>query len=104
MIRRAHGSIAALALLVLPGLAPHPARAQPAAGGNHANGLDYQPTPQEVRPRERAAGIAPAPARERAVTDEVERMDRALQAKENADPLLHPRGAGRVSERARPNR
>ena len=31
----------------------------PSAIGNRANGLSYQPTPSEVAPRERAAGIQP---------------------------------------------
>ncbi len=46
--------------------------------GNRANGRDYQPTPAEVQPRERAAGIqAPAPQQQRNDKD-LERIDREL--------------------------
>ena len=34
--------------------------------GNRANGNDYQPTPSELAPREKAAGIVPPPSQQRA--------------------------------------
>ena len=34
--------------------------------GNRANGYDYQPTPSELAPREKAAGIVQSPAQQRA--------------------------------------
>lgn len=42
--------------------------------GNRANGLDYQPTPGEVGPREQQAGIKPSPAQRKATDADLERM------------------------------
>jgi hypothetical protein len=39
--------------------------------GNEANGFDYQPTPAEVVPLERAAGIAPSPEQQKRIDDEL---------------------------------
>ena len=47
----------------------------PAAIGNRANGLSYQPTPNEVEPREKAAGLAPEAAQQRRINDELWRLD-----------------------------
>ncbi|HEX2940901.1 MAG TPA: hypothetical protein VHO91_07620 [Rhodopila sp.] len=47
----------------------------PAVIGNRANGLSYQPTPDEVEPREKAAGLAPDAARQRQINDELWRLD-----------------------------
>jgi hypothetical protein len=37
----------------------------PAAIGNRVNGNSYQPTPREVAPREKAAGVAPSSGQKR---------------------------------------
>jgi hypothetical protein len=73
--------LAVIAILCLAG----PAMAQGAGGGsvpteigNRANGLDYQPTPSEVIPREKAAGIEPSVARERAANEDLARIDKDL--------------------------
>ena len=50
----------------------------PAQIGNRANGRDYQPTPQEVAPREKAAGIQPPASQERANSQDLDRIDRNL--------------------------
>ena len=50
--------LCALACATTPSLAQDTGAASPPrAIGNQANGLSYQPTPSEVAPRERAAGI-----------------------------------------------
>jgi hypothetical protein len=54
----------------------------PAEIGNHANGFDYQPTPSEVVPREKAAGIRPPAVEERATDETLERIDRDLLREE----------------------
>jgi hypothetical protein len=46
--------------------------------GNRANGYDSQPTPSELAPREKAAGIVPAAAQQRAENQELERIDKNL--------------------------
>ncbi len=46
--------------------------------GNRANGLNYQPTPAEVAPREQAAGVRPSSAQEAASNKDLERIDRDL--------------------------
>ena len=68
-----------------------PASAQ-AQNGNHANGLNYQPRPGVVRDKEEAAGIAPPAERERAMNNDLERLNQQLQNAENNDPLVHPGG------------
>jgi len=51
--------------------------AQPATG-NRANGMDYQPTPAQVIPREKAAGVRPTPGEEAASNRDLEQIDRNL--------------------------
>jgi hypothetical protein len=46
--------------------------------GNRANGFSYQPTPQEVIPRERAAGLRPSAAAEEKANRDLEAIDRDL--------------------------
>ena len=46
--------------------------------GNEANGFNYQPTPAEVVPRERAEGIAPSPDQQKRLDDELFRTDADL--------------------------
>jgi hypothetical protein len=50
--------------------------------GNRANGLSYQPTPSEVLPREKAAGLLPSTTQRDATSQELERMDRDLLREE----------------------
>jgi len=50
----------------------------PAEIGNRANGFDYQPTPSEVVPRERAAGVQPPAAERERENWDLERMDKQL--------------------------
>jgi hypothetical protein len=42
--------------------------------GNRANGFSYQPTPSEVIPREKQAGIRPSAAQQKAADAEVDRL------------------------------
>ena len=55
---------------------------RPLVNGNRANGLNYQPTPQQVAPREKAAGIQPPAAGQQAANRDLERMDKDLMRKE----------------------
>ena len=69
-----------IAAMATVGLAPV-AMAQgsvPAEIGNRANGLNYQPTPGEVGPREKAAGLLPPTSQQRATNQELEQLDRDL--------------------------
>ncbi|WP_428483995.1 hypothetical protein [Rhodopila sp.] len=50
----------------------------PREEGNRANGLDYQPTPSEVVPRERAAGIQPPAAQQKANNRFLQQTDKKL--------------------------
>lgn len=50
----------------------------PSAIGNRANGRDYQPTPSEVVPREKAAGLRPSDAQQQATDQQLEKTDRQL--------------------------
>ncbi|MEA2737389.1 MAG: hypothetical protein QOH05_696 [Acetobacteraceae bacterium] len=56
--------------------------APPTEIGNRANGFSYQPTPSEVVPRERSAGVQPSAAREKAENQDLERMDADLLREE----------------------
>jgi hypothetical protein len=46
--------------------------------GNRANGFSYQPTRNEVRPREVTAGVRPSKARQAETDRALETMDRSL--------------------------
>lgn len=46
--------------------------------GNRANGFDYQPTPGEVGPREKSAGVQLPAAQRNATDQELEQMDKNL--------------------------
>lgn len=52
------------------------------AEGNRANGLNYQPTPNQVVPREKAVGIQPPPAQKKANGQMLEQMDKNLLRQE----------------------
>ena len=79
-----------------------PAIAQNANGGsiprdigNRANGKSYEPTPNEVVPREQAAGIRPTSKQEQAKDAELGHMDKSLLRSEGLStkrvpPKLNP--------------
>jgi hypothetical protein len=50
--------------------------------GNRANGFSYQPTPNEVAPREAAAGVRPSKAQQDASDQTLETIDRNLLREE----------------------
>jgi hypothetical protein len=50
--------------------------------GNRANWRDYQPTPAEVVPAEKRAGVAPSAAQEQAENQALESLDRAALRRE----------------------
>jgi hypothetical protein len=54
----------------------------PPTSGNRANGLNYQPTPGEVVPRERSAGVQAPPAKQQETNQDLERMDKNLMRSE----------------------
>jgi hypothetical protein len=47
----------------------------PSQIGNRANGFSYQPTPSQVGPEERAAGVAPNAQQQKQTNDELFRLD-----------------------------
>jgi hypothetical protein len=59
--------------------------------GNRANGYDYQPTPSELAPREKAAGIVPAPAQQRAENQELDSLDKQLLQSEGLSTKSVPK-------------
>jgi hypothetical protein len=63
--------------------------------GNRANGFSYQPTPHEVIPKEKAAGVRPSTASERTTDQELGDIDRRLLLEEGLStssvPKLTPR-------------
>jgi hypothetical protein len=59
--------------------------------GNIANGNDYQPTPSEVVPREEAAGIALPGEREKAISQDLDRMDADLLRSEGLSTKSVPK-------------
>jgi hypothetical protein len=74
-----------MAVLIESVVRPSSGLAQ-AAIGNRANGFSYQPTPEEVVPREKALGVRPSPAQQSATDEELERIDRDLLRKEGVSP------------------
>src|SRR5260370_35755247 len=77
-----HQIIAAAALLLAaPQLLPERALAQertPSRIGNRWDGLSHQPTQRDVGAAERELGVAPPTEHDRALDDELERLDRQL--------------------------
>ena len=59
--------------------------------GNRANGYDYQPTPSELAPREKAAGIVPSPAQQRAENQELDSIDKQLLQSEGLSTKSVPK-------------
>lgn len=58
--------------------------------GNRANGFSYQPTPDEVRPRELAAGVRPSKARQVETDQTLETIDRSLLRDEGSSSQSVP--------------
>lgn len=85
-----HNLVSAVALLCLPAVAMAQG-APPAQIGNRANGRDYQPTPAQVAPREKAAGVLPSPDKQKAVNGDLERMDKDLLRQEGLDTKSVPK-------------
>lgn len=80
--RRACRVLAAAGLVAS---APLAAQAQP-RNGNIVDGQNRQPTPAEVVPRERAAGVAPGPVQVDRETGAVDQLGKELLQKERTDP------------------
>jgi hypothetical protein len=59
--------------------------------GNRANGYDYQPTPSELVPREKAAGIVQPPAQRRAENQELDSIDKQLLQSEGLSTKSVPK-------------
>jgi hypothetical protein len=63
--------------------------------GNHANGLNYQPTPCEVYPREMSAGLWPSKVHQVLTDRTLEQLDRSLLHSEGLSiasvPVFTPR-------------
>jgi len=63
--------------------------------GNRANGFDYQPTPREIYPRERSAGVLPSKVSEVQTDRTLEELDRSLMLSEGLStesvPVFAPR-------------
>ncbi|HET6183286.1 MAG TPA: hypothetical protein VFA03_06785 [Acetobacteraceae bacterium] len=83
MIARPHlsGWLLTGALIAVPGAAPHSQTAPPS--GSEANIWDYrahQPTQPEVRQREQQTGLAPSAAQRNAFQQEIQDIDRKLDA------------------------
>jgi len=77
-------------LLMTCGAALAQTNPPPAANGNRANGFSYQPTPNAVLPREKAAGVAPSPAREQQNGQFLQEEDRKLLKQYGHDPNNTP--------------
>jgi hypothetical protein len=69
-----------VAVLLTGGVTPPDTRNAlvPPEIGNRADGFSYQPTPSEVIPRERAAGVQPSPAQQAATDRELQLIARSL--------------------------
>lgn len=58
--------------------------------GNRVNGVDVQPTPQEIHPAERQAHVAPSPKQRRAEDRTLQRIDRKALRQEGMSPKSVP--------------
>jgi hypothetical protein len=58
--------------------------------GNRAHGFSYQPTPDEVRPREAAAGLRPSGARQESTDRMLQQLDSKLLRDEGLAPNTTP--------------
>ena len=59
--------------------------------GNRANGFSYQPTPNEVGPREEKAGIRPSETQQKATDADLDRMYNDLMRDYRLDQSKAPR-------------
>ena len=89
-------TVLAAAALLLAGaqLLPDRALAQervPSRIGNRWDSLSHQPTQGDVGAAERERGVAPPAEHERAIDEELQRLDRQLLNQEQASPPVTPR-------------
>ena len=87
-------AVAPLLLLAASFCAATPAAAQnsaPQANGNRANGLSYQPTPSQVVPREKAAGVQPPAAQQERANRDLRQTDRKLLQEEGLSTKSVPK-------------
>ena len=85
---------AAAVLLAGAPLLPEQAAAQqraPSRIGNRWDSLSHQPTQGEVGAAERERGLAPPTEHDRAIDEELERLDRQLLNQEQSNPPVNPR-------------
>lgn len=92
---RLHYSVVAVAFLLTTAAIAQNAGAPsvPLEEGNRANGFDYQPTPSEVAPREKAADILPPAAQQKATDRTLEQMDKNLLRDEGLNTKSVPNAA-----------
>jgi|ERR1700736_3896329 hypothetical protein len=86
--------LAAALLLAAPQLLPDRALAQqpaPSRIGNRWDGLSHQPTQRDVGAAERELGVAPPTEHDRALDEELERLDRQLLNQEQSSPPVNSR-------------
>ena len=62
----------------------------PAAIGNRANGLSYQPTLGGVTAREQSAGVRPSPSQLSSEDKELDRINRQLLGPKATPPVAAP--------------
>ena len=63
----------------------------PAANANRANGLSYQPTPSQVVPREKAAGVQPPAAQQDRANRDLQQTDKKLLQEEGLSTKSVPK-------------
>lgn len=80
---RLHFAMVAAFLMTAAAVAQSPGEGSvPREIGNRANGFDYEPTPSEVGPREKAAGVRPPAAQQKATDQILEQTDKNLLREE----------------------
>ena len=84
---------AAALLLAAATLAPERASAQqpPSRIGNRWDSLSHQPTQGDIGAAEQERGLAPGTEHDRAISEELQRLDRQLLEQEQNDPAIAPR-------------
>ncbi|WP_428539088.1 hypothetical protein [Rhodopila sp.] len=78
--------LAALLCSAIPAVAQSPAE-----NGNRANGFSYQPTPSQVAPREKAAGVQPQAAQQKRANRDLEQTDKQLLQEEGLSTKSVPK-------------
>lgn len=63
----------------------------PSRIGNRWDSLSHQPTQGEVGAAEREHGLAPPTEHDRAIDEDLERLDRQLLNQEQTNPPVNPR-------------